>query len=522
MAATDNEQTRLRTPERIEADRYKALVERVSDHAIYMLDPTGVVMTWNTGAARIKGYRAEEIIGRNFECFYTPADRAREKPQEALETALREGEYEVEQLRVRKDGSPFWAHVVISPLFEKDGRLVGFAKMTRDVTEQVQARKELERARQILAQSEKMEAVGQLAGGIAHDLNNVLTSVIGSLDLFQRRVRVEQAPGRELLAAAMHGAESGASLVAKLLAFARRQVLEPAVTDLNKLVANSSSLLRSALGETVKLEAVLAPGLWRTLIDPHLLESALLNLVINSRDAMPGGGVVTIKTENVSLDDEYARTHETPPGHYVVLAVSDTGYGMDDATRARAFDPFFTTKPPGRGSGLGLSQVYGFVKQSGGHIDLSSEPGHGTTIKVYLPRVVADENAELAPPHFRGPTPTGHELVVVAEDHEQVRAITKEYLTELGYRVLDASGATAALRLIEQHEDVSLLLTDMVLPDMNGRLLAEEARRRRPGINVLFTSGYSQDTVDHGFHFIGKPFKLDSLGHKIREVLDEH
>jgi PAS domain S-box-containing protein len=490
-----------------------------------MLDPTGVVMTWNTGAARIKGYRAEEIIGRNFDCFYTPEDRARGKPREALETALHEGKYEGEHLRVRKDGSRFWAHVVIDPLLEKDGRLVGFVKMTRDVTEHVRAREELERTRQALVQSQKLEAVGQLAGGIAHDLNNVLTTVIGNLDMFQRRVRVEEAAACELLAAAMRGAESGASLVAKLLAFALRQIFQPAVMDLNKLLADLSSLLRSALGEAIQLKVVLAAGLWRTSIDPNLVENALLNLVINSRDAMPGGGLVTIETENVSLDDRRARTHHMAPGQYVRLVVTDTGHGMDDATRARAFEPFFTTKPPGRGSGLGLSQVYGLVKQSGGHITLESESGRGTTIKVYLPRVVAEEKAEPSP-RLPGATPAGHELVLVVEDHEQVRTLTREYLTELGYRVFDASGATAALRLIDQHEDISLLLTDMVLPDMNGRLLAEEARHRRPAIKVLFTSGYAQNEIVHhgridpGVHFIAKPFKLDSLGRRVREVLD--
>jgi PAS domain S-box-containing protein len=492
-----------------------------------MLDPTGVVMTWNTGAERIKGYRAEEIIGRNFDCFYTPEDRAHGRPREALETALREGKYEGEHLRVRKDGSRFWAHVVIDPLLEKDGRLVGFVKMTRDVTEHVRAREELERTRQALVQAQKLEAVGQLAGGIAHDLNNVLTTVIGNLDMFQRRARIEEAPTRELLAAAMRGAESGASLVAKLLAFALRQIFQPAVMDLNKLVVDLSSLLRSALGEAAQLKVVLATDLWRTSVDPNLVENALLNLVINSRDAMPGGGVVTIETGNVSLDDRRARTHHMAPGQYVRLVVTDTGHGMDDATRARAFDPFFTTKPPGRGSGLGLSQVYGLVKQSGGHITLESESGRGTTIKLYLPRVVADETAEPTPPRSPGAAPAGHELVVIVEDHEQVRALTRGYLTELGYRVLDAGDATAALRLIEQHEDISLLLTDMVLPDMNGRLLAEEARHRRPAIKVLFTSGYAQNEIVHhgridpGVHFIAKPFKLDSLGRRVREVLDQ-
>lgn len=492
-----------------------------------MLDPKGVVTTWNAGAARITGYTAEEIIGRNFDCFYTLEDRERGKARQALEIAQREGKYEAEELRVRKDGSRFWAHVVLEPLRDEDGRLVGFANITRDVTQRVQAREELERTRAVPALSQKMEAIAHIAGGVAHDLNNVLTTVIGNLDLFLRRVQIEEAAARELLATAMRGAESGASLVAKLLACARMQVLEPRVTDLNRLVANSSPLLRSALGETAKLELVLAAGLWRTLIDPHLMESSLLNLVINSRDAMPSGGLVTIETANVSLDDDYARAHDTTPGQYVMLAVSDTGEGMSDDIRARAFEPFFTTKPTGRGSGLGLSQVYGFVKQSGGHINLYSEPGRGTSIKVYLPRLVADETAEVAPSRLRASTSPGYELILVVEDNADVRVVTKEYLTHLGYRVLDASSATEALRLIEQHEDISLLLTDVVLPEINGRLLAEEARRRRPGLKVVFTSGYTHNAIVHhgridpGVHFIGKPLRLDNLGRKMREVLDQ-
>jgi PAS domain S-box-containing protein len=516
-----------RLHEQIEADRYRVLVERVADYAIYMLDPTGLVTTWNDGAARIKGYKAEEILGQNFERFYTPEDRERGKPREAMATAAREGKYEAEQVRVRKDGSRFWAHVVLDQLRDDDGRLIGFAKITRDVTERVQAREELERTRAALAQSQKMEAIGQLAGGIAHDLNNVLTTVIGSLDLLQRRVQIEEEADRSLLASAMRGAESGATLVSKLLTFARKQVLEPVATDINKLVGNSSQLFRSALGETVKLEVVLAAGLWRTWIDRNLMESAVLNLVINSRDAMPNGGLVTIETANAHLDDDYARAHDVAPGQYVMLAVSDAGPGMDDATIARAFEPFFTTKQAGRGSGLGLSQVYGFVKQSGGHVKLYSEQGRGTTIKLYLPRFVADVEAEHASPRLRAPTPAGNELILIVEDNDDVRVVTKESLTHLGYRVLDANSAAVALRLIEQHEDISLLLTDVVLPEMNGRLLAEEARCRRPGIKVVFTSGYTQNAIVHhgrlnpGVQFIGKPFKLDTLGRKIREVLDQ-
>jgi PAS domain S-box-containing protein len=510
----------------LEAERYKLLVERVTDYAIYMLDIDGIITTWNAGAERIKGYKTDEILGQNFGLFYTPEDRAAGKPRAALETAAREGKFEAEQLRVRKDGSRFWAHIVLDPLRDDAGRLIGYAKITRDITERVQAREELERTRAALGQSQKMEAIGQLAGGIAHDLNNVLTAVIGNLDLLQRAVPVDNERGRALLAAAIQGAEGGAALVSKLLAFSRRQILAPTVTDLNKLVASAAELLRSAVGETVKLEVVQAGGLWRAVVDAALMESALLNLALNARDAMAEGGLLTIETANAFLDDDYARAHAVAPGQYVLVAVSDTGQGMDGDTISRAFEPFFTTKEVGRGSGLGLSQVYGFVKQSTGHIKLYSELGRGTTVKMYLPRLPADVQAEVTAPAVRASTPAGTELILVVEDNPDVRMYMTECLSLLGYRTLAAEGAEGALLLVTAHDDIALILTDVVLPGMNGRALAEEARRRRPGMKVLFTSGYTQNAIVHhgrldpGVSFLAKPFKLDALGLKIREVLD--
>jgi PAS domain S-box-containing protein len=510
----------------LEGERYRLLVERVTDYAIYMLDIDGTITTWNAGAERIKGYKADEIVGRNFAVFYTPEDRAAGKPRLALETAARDGKFETEELRVRKDGSRFWAHVVVDALRDEQGKLIAFAKITRDVTEKVQAREELEQTRAALSQSQKMEAIGQLAGGIAHDLNNVLTTVIGNLDLFQRIIPVANDRGRALLDAAVRGAESGAGLVSKLLAFSRKQVLAPVATDLNKLVSNVAQLLRSAMGEAINVEVVHAAGLWRTLIDANLMESALLNLALNARDAMPAGGRLTIETANASLDDHYARENAIAPGQYVLVAVSDTGHGMDALTMARAFEPFYTTKEPGQGSGLGLSQVYGFVKQSSGHIKLYSEVGRGTTVKLYLPRLMADASAELAPPQLRASTPAGDELILVVEDNEEVRSFVTESLSHLGYRVLTAESGDEALALLERHPDIRLILTDVVLPGMNGRALADEARRRRPGTKVIFTSGYTQNAIVHhgrldpGVNFLPKPFKLDTLGRKVREVLD--
>jgi PAS domain S-box-containing protein len=507
-------------------DRYRLLVEHVTDYAIFMLDAGGVITTWNAGAERIKGYKTGEVIGRHFSIFYTPEDRDGGKPAVALEAAARDVHYEEESLRVRKDGSSFWANIVIEALRDEQGQLLGFANITRDITERHRAQEELERTRAALAQAQKMDAIGQLAGGMAHDLNNFLTAVIGGLELLQNRIPMREAD-RSLLVTAMRGAEAGAALIAKILAFSRKQVLSPVAADLNKIVSESAGLIGSAIGETVDLETVRAAGLWRTLIDPNLMEAALLNLVINARDAMPSGGKLTIETANAFLDDEYARVHGIPAGQYVMLAVSDTGKGMDERALARAFEPFYTTKEAGLGSGLGLSQVYGFVKQSGGHIKLYSELGRGTAVKLYLPRLSADTESERATASLEASTPTGHELVLVVEDDAAVRTITREALTSLGYRVLEAATPTEALRFLKERDDIQLLFTDVVLPEMNGRILAEQAARLRPGLKVIFTSGYTQNAIVHhgrlyaGLNFVGKPFKLDTLGRKLRMVLDE-
>ena len=445
-------------------DRYRLLVERVVDYAIFMLDAKGLVTTWNAGAERIKGYKAKEIIGQHFSVFYTPEDRDAGKPIMALEIAARDGMYEAESLRVRKDGNRFWANVVIDALRDEQGRLVGFAKITRDVTERHLAQEELERTRTALAQSQKMDAIGQLAGGVAHDLNNFLTTVLGNLDLFQHRVGTIEKPHRHLLEAAVRGAESGASLISKLLGFSRRQILSPVTADLNKVVSGAAPLLRSALGETVQLELIQSAGLWRILVDTTLLETTLLNLVLNARDAMPAGGKLTIEMANAFLDEEYARAHDVRAGQYVMVAVSDTGHGMDQATLLQAFEPFYTTKEVGRGSGLGLSQVYGFVKQSDGHIKLYSEPQRGTTVKIYLPRLVVDVEADHAVHQLRSSTPTGHELVLVVEDDPAVRALTKEALIHLGYGVLEAATPADALKVAQERDDIRLLFTDVILP----------------------------------------------------------
>jgi PAS domain S-box-containing protein len=391
------------------------------------------------------------------------------------------------------------------------------------------------KAEALLRQAQKMEAVGQLTGGIAHDFNNLMTIILGGLDVIDRQLpALGPSPVAERIARAREMAAQGTrravTLTNRLLAFSRQQPLEPKAVDANKLVSATCEFLRRTLGGEVALETVLAGGLWQTNADPHQLENALLNLTLNARDAMPRGGKVTIETANCFLDEGYVASIPEPVdvGQYVLIAVTDTGTGMDKATLERIFEPFFTTKEVGKGTGLGLSQVYGFVRQSGGHVKVYSELGEGTTVKVYLPRHsgaeadVDDASQSQAPAHA-----TGTETILVVEDDEALRAYTVEMLGELGYRVLTAPSGAAALDLLERSSDIDLLFTDVVMPGgLNGRQLAEEAVRRRPRLKVLFTTGYTRNAIVHhgrldpGVHMIAKPFSLDGLGAKVRALLD--
>ncbi|MDQ7975197.1 MAG: ATP-binding protein, partial [Rhodocyclaceae bacterium] len=365
-------------------------------------------------------------------------------------------------------------------------------------------------------------------GGIAHDFNNMLAVVIGSLDLLARRFADSEPRAARYIESARDGARRAAQLTQRLLAFSRQQPLKPEAVDANRLVAGMSDLLRHSLGASVRLETVQAGGLWRSHADPNQLENVILNLAVNARDAMPDGGRLTIETANCHLDENYVAAHiGLAPGQYVMIAVTDTGAGMTPEVLAKAFDPFFTTKEVGRGTGLGLSQVYGFVKQSGGHVKIYSERGQGTTVKVYLPRLTGHADTP-APAQAAGSLPLGdaQELVLVVEDEAAVRQFSVEALTELGYRVLEADGAAAALELIDAHPEITLLFTDVVMPEVNGRKLADEARRRRPGLKVLFTTGYTRNAVVHngvldaGVQLIGKPFTVEALAARVREVLD--
>ena len=359
-----------------EAERqFRMLVESITDYGIYMLDPEGRVTTWNSGAQRIKGYRAEQIIGQHYSLFYTEEDREAGVPAANLRRAAEEGKVTAEGLRVRKNGSRFAANIVLEAIRDEGGRLIGFAKITRDITAQREAQEQLERAREQLLQAGKMEAIGQLTGGVAHDFNNLLTIIIGNLAIAGREVEaLESGPANRLrrsLASAERGAARATMLTQRLLAFSRRQVLDPRPLDLNKAIVAEAEFLQRTLGEAIEVEAVGGGGLWRVEADPNEFESALLNLAINARDAMPDGGKLTIETGNTFLDQNYCRANpEVLPGQYVMIAVTDNGIGMTKEVMDRAFEPFFSTKSVDAGTGLGLSQVYGFIKQSGGHIKI--------------------------------------------------------------------------------------------------------------------------------------------------------
>lgn len=491
------------------SEQFRLLVQGVVDYALFLIDPMGRVTTWNAGAARIKGYTPDEIIGRHFSVFYTPEDRDAGEPAVALETARRTGRYEKEGWRVRKDGTCFVANVIIDAITDDNGKLIGFAKITRDVTEQRKAQRELEETRSALVQSQKMEMVGQLTGGLAHDFNNMLAGIIGALNLMQRRI----AAGRyaelgKYVDAALASSHRAASLTARLLAFGRRQSLDIMPVDIAAAVRSMEILLTRSIGENIRVNFNLGPA--TALTDPNQFETALLNLAVNARDAMPDGGELTIET-GVASDE------------FVSVVVSDTGAGMDAGVLEKAFDPFFTTKPIGQGTGLGLSMVHGFVNQSGGSITIASAPGKGTSVRLLLP--VSRAAPADTPTRNPDDIPSGAgETVLVVEDDAQVRMLVLEVLRELGYATLEAQDAREALALLEQAK-VDLLVSDVGLPGMNGRQLAELARARAPTLRVLFMTGYAEHArvrssfLDKGMDLITKPFDLDVLADKVREMM---
>jgi signal transduction histidine kinase len=406
------------------------------------------------------------------------------------------------------------------------------ATLEKRVAEEIARRDEAEAA---LRQAQKLEAIGQLTGGVAHDFNNLLTVIMGGLETIGRQIAdMSSAPqfARILRAQAMahHASQRAATLTARMLAFSRRQPLDPKPINVDRLLAGMTELLKSTLGEQIKLEMVGNAGLWSAFADAPELEHAILNLAVNARDAMPGGGRLTIETGNTWLDDEYVAAVAEPvsPGQYALVAVTDTGTGMDRATVDRVFEPFFTTKDVGKGTGLGLSQVYGFVRQTGGHIRIYSEPGHGTTVKLYLPRSHAEPDDQ---EHRSIPTAAllqGNEAILVVEDHDDLRAYSSGVLRDLGYQVFEAADAASAIGFLESSRRIDLLFTDVVLPDgLNGRNIADHARRLHPTIKVLFTTGYTRNAIVHsgrldaGVNLLSKPFTFRALAEKVRKILDE-
>lgn len=378
-----------------------------------------------------------------------------------------------------------------------------------------------------IRQLQKMEAVGQLTGGIAHDFNNMLAIVVGSLDIAKRHLKTDREKAERFITNAMEGAQRGAQLTARLLAFSRQQPLDPRPLDTNHLVRDMSNLLTRSIGENIRLRTVLAPGLWHTFADASQLESALVNLCVNSRDAMPEGGSLTLETANVHLDEAYAAANvDARCGDFVMIAIADTGAGMSPDVLARAFDPFFTTKGPGKGTGLGLSQVYGFVQQSEGHVRIESEIGRGTTVRIYLPRYIGVVPAAEPRPAESQPSAGRQEFVLVVEDEERVRRMTVEALRSLGYSVFAAAGAEQALDLIARGAAPHLLFTDVIMPGMNGQALAERVRQTLPQVRVLFTTGYARSAgadgapQDRAAPFLPKPFTIEQLAAKIRSTLD--
>ena len=498
-------------------ERFRLLVQGVTDYAIYMLSPTGNITNWNSGAERIKGYTHDEVVGTHFSRFYTEEDRATDAPAHALATAARERRFEKEGWRVRKDGSRFWANVVIDAIHNEQGALIGFAKVTRDITEKKRAEEALERANAALFQSQKMEAIGQLTGGIAHDFNNLLAVMASSLDVIS--TRPHEPPNSRLLESMRRAVERGATLTQQLLSFARQQPLQAEECNLNRLIGSFEAVLRRAGNSSIAVDFSLAPALKPVLVDAARFEAALLNLVVNARDAMPQGGQLTIATANVELIAQ--QINHLAAGEYVRVSVTDTGTGMTPEVAARAFEPFFTTKEIGKGTGLGLSQVYGFITQSGGDVLLESDVGTGTTVAIYLPAMAgATDDADT---EANADTDAAIDTVLIVEDEPDVMEVAAELFRSIGYEVLTAGNGHDAIDILKRRSDIDVLFTDVMMPNgMSGIELARFAREHCPGVKVILASGYPLPALkaQHGslddFAFMSKPYRLSELAKKLR------
>jgi PAS domain S-box-containing protein len=500
--------------------QFRLLVQGVTDYAIYMLDTEGYVTNWNLGAQRIKGYAPEEIIGRHFSQFYTDEDRAAGEPHRALETAKRENKFEKEGWRVRKDGTRFWALVVIDPLRDETGTLLGFAKITKDITERREAQAKLDKTREALAQSQKMEAIGHLTGGIAHDFNNLLMVVLSSLELIRKRLP-DDPKIAGLLDNAVQGAQRGAGLTKRMLAFARRQELKTETIHLPELVRGMSEMLQRSLGSSISIETRFPLKLSPIVADANQLEMALLNLAVNARDAMPQGGDIGIAATEETFSAGNASGMK--PGKYVRLSVNDAGEGMDAETLQRATEPFFTTKGAGKGTGLGLPMVQGLAEQFGGRFGLRSLVGEGTTAEIWLP--VAEDIAVSEPARSTGRAKERYYeplIVLAVDDDALVLANTVAFLEELGHTALAAASGRAALDILRGTGDIDLVITDQMMPEMTGAELAKAIRAEWPTISIILASGFAEAPSDIvAMTRLAKPFTQDDLAEKITSLYSQ-
>lgn len=495
-------------------EQFRLLVQGVTDYAIYMLSPTGQIVSWNAGAERIKGYSLADIVGKHVSVFYTEEDRAKGTAAQTLDTAAKVGRVELEGWRVRKDGSQFWAHVIVDTIRSDDGTLIGFAKVTRDVTERKNAAAALDQANQALVHAQKMEAIGQLTGGVAHDFNNLLAVLSNGLQVLDAQSRTHL--DGKMIQMMQRAVDRGAALTQQLLSFARQQPLKTERLRLNALIREFEPMLHRVGNALIKCELRLAPHECTVILDASRFEAALLNLVANSRDAMPDGGTIVIGTERVDVSE--SPVGALTAGAYVKISVSDTGMGMPASVMARALDPFFTTKEPGRGTGLGLSQVYGFITQSGGDVSIKSVVGAGTTIECYLPLVAASEvdtdgYAERL----------AIETVLLVEDEPDLLSAASELFHNIGYEVVTASNALDALDVLKQHGSIDVLFSDIVMGHgMDGIDLARVVSREYPAIKIVLASGFPLAALrrDHGdlnpFTFIAKPYRLADLAKALR------
>jgi PAS domain S-box-containing protein len=508
---------RLSQQQRRESEaRLRLLVDSITDYAIFLMDPDGVVQTWNTGAQNLTGYTPEEAIGKCRDSYYTLEDRDSGSPSHALLIAAQKGRYVNEEWRRRKDGSKFWASVVISALRDADGELRGFVNITRDMSERRQA----DELRDQLRQAQKMEALGQLTGGIAHDFNNLLAVIVGNLELLTDRVSDKES--NRLIEQALRNAARGADLTRRLLAFGRQQTLKPVKVDINELIQGMLDMLQRTLGDSISIQPALELDVYMAEVDPYQLENAVLNIALNARDAMQGVGTLVIRTAATRLaEPRVMPTRVAPAGDYVMIGIRDTGCGMSPDVAARVFEPFYTTKEVGKGSGLGLSMVYGFILQSGGYVELDSMPGAGTEFRLYIPALDGDRLSVRRPENE-----PGRRLVLCVDDNPDVRAMMTALLGSLGFAVLPAATAADALQELRRGLPIDLMLTDIQMPGgMSGIELADQVLAKKPGLPILFMSGSADDTLLRHTRYFGisqilpKPVRKTELAEALKKML---